>query len=51
MTVLLEITGPSTVRIPFLHFDELVVRARQLVFLTHAKIRHFWGTVCPRERF
>ena len=22
-----------------------------IYFLTKAKIRHFWGTVCPRERF
>ena len=25
--------------------------SRQLAFLTKAKMRHFWGTVCPRERF
>jgi hypothetical protein len=29
----------------------LYVEICELAFLTNAKIRHFWCTVCPRERF
>jgi hypothetical protein len=30
---------------------KLRYKLQQLAFLTKAKIRDFWGTVCPRERF